>query len=396
MKVFISLFFSILLLMACNNKSKPVADSNIYYTCSMHPQIMENKPGHCPICHMELISVHRSNTSSDEISLNDEQIRLGNIQTDSIKNGSLGDNLVLTATLTTDESRLNSVNARIMGRIDKLYHKNLGDYISKGDLLYDLYSEELNNAKQEYLIALEKMQTLDNAVIDFKQLVQSARAKLLLWGMTENQITELTASKKASKLTAFYSNVSGYITELPVVEGQFVGEGTSILKLADLSSLWAEAQLYSTQMKGIVEQQTAIVQVPDLPGMQWSGKIEFSNPEIVSDSRLDLIRIPIVNKNGLLKPGMPAYVRIKDKQHKVLSLPADAVLRDGKTNTIWIQSGKNNFRMKQVQIGTEAGGRIEIRTGLQEGEKVVIHGAYLLQSEYIFKNGPNAMSGMKM
>lgn len=396
MKNYLFLLVSLLLIAGCKSQIKPVANTDIYYTCSMHPQIMENKPGHCPICHMDLISVHRSNTNSDEISLNDEQIRLGNIQTDSIHNGILGDNLVLTATLTADESKLNSVNARIMGRIEKLYHKNLGDYISKGDLLYDLYSEELNNAKQEYLVALDKMQSLDNSIIDFKQLVQSARTKLLLWGMTENQLNDLSVSKKSNSFTSFYSNVSGYITEMSIMEGQFVSEGATILKLADLSGLWAEAQVYSTQMSGIRDQQTAIVQVPDFPGIQWTGKIEFANPEIVTDSRLDLLRIPIANKNGLLKPGMPAYVLLKDKQHKVLSLPTDAVLRDGKSNTIWVKSGKNNFKMKQVQIGTEAGDRIEIRAGLQEGDQVVIHGAYLLQSEYIFKNGPNAINGRRM
>jgi Cu(I)/Ag(I) efflux system membrane fusion protein len=396
MKNYLFLLISFLLITGCKSKIKPIANTDIYYTCSMHPQIMENKPGHCPICHMDLISVHRSNTNNDEISLNDEQIRLGNIQTDSIHNGMLGDNLVLTATLTADESKMNSINARIMGRIEKLYHKNLGDYISKGDLLYDLYSEELNNAKQEYLVAFDKMQTLDNSIIDFKQLVQSARTKLLLWGMTENQINDLSVSKKSNSFTSFYSNVSGYITEMSVLEGQFVAEGATILKLADLSGLWAQAQVYSTQMSGITDQQTAQVLVPDFPGMQWTGKIEFANPEIVTDSRLDLLRIPIANKNGLLKPGMPAYVRLKDKQRKVLSLPTDAVLRDGKSNTIWVRSGKNNFKMKQVQIGTEAGDRIEIRAGLQEGDQVVIHGAYLLQSEYIFKNGPNAMNGMKM
>jgi Cu(I)/Ag(I) efflux system membrane fusion protein len=357
---------------------------------------MEDKPGLCPICHMDLIVVKKTNTAADEIMLNDEQVRLGNIQTDTIRNGSIGEKLVLTATLNTDESKVNSINARIMGRIDKLYFKNVGDYVSKGAQLYDLYSEELNNAKQEYIAALEKQQTLDNSIIDFNRLLQSAKTKLLLWGMSEAQVNELKTTKKSLPLTSFYSNVSGYITALPVMEGQYASEGMTIVKLADLSSLWAEAQVYASQLSALDLNGTAFVQVPDLPGKEWKGKIEFANPEIVADSRLNLVRVVIPNLNGILKPGMPAYVSIKSKEINTLTLPTDAVLRDGKMNTVWIQSGKNSFKMKMVELGLESGDRVQIKSGLQNGDVVVMRGAYLLHSEYVFKKGNDPMAGMKM
>ena len=362
----------------------------------MHPQIMEDKPGLCPICHMDLIVVKRTNTAVDEIMLNDEQIRLGNIQTDTIHTGSIGDKLILTATLSTNESTVNSINARIMGRIDRLYFKNIGDYVPMGARLYDLYSEELNNAKQEYIAVLEKQQTLDNSIIDFNRLVKSAKMKLLLWGMSETQVNELGKTKQSSTLTSFYSNASGFITELPVMEGQYASEGMTIMKLANLSSLWAEAQVYASQLSSIDLSGNAIVQIPDLPGKEWKGKIEFANPEIMPDSRLNLIRVSIPNPNGILKPGMPAYVSIKSGEIKALTLPTDAVLRDGKMNTVWIQSGKNTFKMKMVEIGLENGNRIEIKSGLQNGDIVVMSGAYLLHSEYVFKKGNDPMAGMKM
>ncbi len=381
---------------SCKSKKETTINKDEYYTCSMHPQIMEDKPGLCPICHMDLIVVKKTNTTADEIMLNDEQVRLGNIQTDTIRNGTIGDKLVLTATLNTDESKVNSINVRVMGRIDKLYFKNVGDYVSKGAHLYDLYSEELNNNKQEYIAALEKMQILDNSIIDFNRLVQSAKTKLLLWGMSEAQVNELGTTKKSSPLTSFYSNASGYITELPVMEGQYVSEGMAIVKLADLSSLWAEAQVYASQLSALDLNGTVIVQVPDLPGKEWKGKIEFANPEIVADSRLNLVRVSIPNANGILKPGMPAYVKIKSREINTLTLPTDAVLRDGKMNTVWIQSGKNSFKMKMVELGLESGDRIEIKSGLQNGDVVVMKGAYLLHSEYVFKKGNNPMAGMKM
>ena len=396
MKKYLIIIASLLFVFAsCKSKKTTKVNKDEYYTCSMHPQIMEDKPGNCPICHMELIVVKRTNTAADEILLNDEQIRLGNIQTDTIRNGMIGDKMILTATLNTDESKVNSINARIMGRIDRLYFKNMGDYVSKGVHLYDLYSEELNNAKQEYIVAVEKQQSLDNSIIDFNRLVQSAKTKLLLWGMSEAQVNELTKTKKASPLTSFYSNESGYITELPVMEGQYVSEGSIIVKLADLSSLWAEAQVYTSQLSAIDLKGTAIVQFPDIPGKEWKGKIEFANPEIVSDSRLNLVRVSIPNPGGLLKPGMPAYVRIKSKELNTLTLPSDAVLRDGKMNIVWVQSGKNSYKMKMVQTGLESGDRLEIKSGLQNGDVVVTRGAYLLNSEFVFKKGGNTMAGME-
>lgn len=397
MKKYIIIIISILFVFAaCKGKKTVLANSDEYYTCSMHPQIMQDKPGTCPICHMDLIVVKRTNSAADEISLNDEQVRLGNIQFDTIRNGMIGDKTVLTATLNSDETNSNSVTARIMGRIDRLYFKALGDYVTKGAHLYDLYSEELNNAKQEYLAVLEKQETLDNSIIDFKRLVQSAKTKLLLWGMSEGQVAELASTRKASLHTAFFSTASGYITELPVMEGQFVSEGSEIVKLTGLSTLWAEAQVYASELSGIDLTGQAVVEIPDIPGKQWTGKISFANPEIATDSRLNLVRVTIPNEAGLLKPGMPAYVLIKNKDVKALTLPSDAVLRDGKMNIIWLHTGKNMFRMKMVETGMESGGRIEIKSGLQNGDVVVMRGAYLLQSEYVFKKGGDAMSSMDM
>lgn len=397
MQKYIALIISLIFLMAsCSSKTKSHAHSDEYYTCSMHPQIMEDKPGTCPICHMDLIAVKKTNTDADEIELNDEQIRLGNIRTDTISNGLMGDKVILTATINMDESKINSVNARIMGRIDRLYFKNIGDYIGKGNHLYDLYSEELNNAKQEYIATVERKQLLENSIIDFDRLIQSAKTKLLLWGMTESQVNELAKTKKASPLTSFYSTSSGYITELLVLEGQYVMEGSSIIKVADLSSVWVEAQVYTSQLAGIEKNGIAHVEFPDIPGKEWTGKIEFANPEIAMDSRLNLIRVSIPNNKGQLKPGMPAYVTIKSKEIKTLTLPADAVIRNGKMNIVWVKTEKNKFRMKMVETGLESNGLIEIKRGLEQGDVVVVSGVYLLNSEFVFKKGANPMEGMKM
>jgi Cu(I)/Ag(I) efflux system membrane fusion protein len=383
---------------SCKHKVQVAGDPGTYYTCSMDPQVMEYKPGKCPICHMELTKVKKSNLENkDEIVLSEQQIQLGNIQTDTIRNASMGDRLVLAATLNFDQMKSSSVSSRLMGRIERLYFKNLGDYIRQGSPIYDLYSEELNNAKQEYLLALEKKSAFANeTAIDFGQLLQSARNKLLLWGMTENQVQDLEKNKKATPATTFYSPVSGYITALDIREGDYIMEGGTLVRLADLSGLWAEAQVYTSQLAAIDRNSQVTVQFPDLGGKEISGRIEFVNPEINPDTRINLIRVSIANTGNQLKPGMPAYVILKSPPRKTLTLPIDALIRDEKGARVWIQTGAQTFKSLMVETGMETDDRIEIKAGLKVGDLVVISGAYLLNSEYIFKMGTDPMAGHDM
>lgn len=383
---------------SCKNKKEIPKDPDIYYTCSMDPQVVEYKPGKCPICKMDLTPVKKKNgESKDELQLSEQQIQLGNIQTDTIRNGTIGDQLVLTATLNFDQMKASSVSSRVMGRVEKLYYKNLGDYVKKGSPLYDLYSEELNNAKQEFILALDKKKAFNSeTVIDFDQLIQSAKNKLLLWGLSELQINELANTKKATPTTTFYSTANGHITQLDIREGDYVMEGGTIVKLADLSTLWAEAQVYTSQLAEVNSNSIATVQLPDFDNKEIKGRIEFVNPEINPDTRINLIRVSIPNPGNQLKPGMPAYVLLKSPQRQSLTLPIDAVLRDGKGATVWIQTSQNTFKSVMVQTGLESGERIEIKSGVAIGDVIVIRGAYLLQSEFIFKKGANPMEGMKM
>ncbi|AIL45287.1 putative Co/Zn/Cd efflux system membrane fusion protein [Elizabethkingia anophelis NUHP1] len=364
----------------------------------MHPQVVADKPGLCPICHMELIYVKKNkNADLNTLELNEEQIRLGNIQTDTVKERALSDKVTLTGTLNFNQQDIVSVSSRVMGRIERLYYKNIGDYVVKGAPLAEIYSEELNNAQQEYLLALEKKKNFDNLeTIDFSQLINSAKNKLLLWGMTEKQIEFLQRSKKTLPTTTFYSTASGYITDLRITEGGYIEEGGTLVTLAGLSTLWAEAQAYSSQLSAINKTGTASVRIPDLNNKIIHGKIDFSNPELNPSTRINLIRVSIPNLNNELKPGMPVYVFLESHKSNSITMPIDAVIRNGGSTTVWVQTGERTFKSRMVTTGIETGSRIEIVSGLKKGDIVVVSGAYLLNSEYIFKNGADPMTGHDM
>ncbi|WP_298298552.1 efflux RND transporter periplasmic adaptor subunit [Hydrotalea sp.] len=403
-KLFIAIGL-MLALIACKNNNTKITNhtahnmvmNDVYYTCSMHPQVMLDKPGNCPICGMKLIEVKKGGEKDDnEVKLTDEQIQLGNITTDTIRNEAIGDQIVLTAALNIDQRKINAVSARVMGRIERLYFKNLGDYVRKGDKLFDIYSEELNDAKQEYLLALDKQKIIDTSLISFNAIIKSTKNKLLLWGLSENQIKEIAAQKSTTPVTTFYSPISGYITTLDIKEGEYVQEGGTIVRLSDLSTLWAEAQVYTSQLSQIAMNAVANIRFPNLPGKEVTGAIEFVNPEINPQTRITLLRVTVPNYQNLLKPGMPANVILKEKKVSALTLPSNAVLRTKTGASVWVQTANHSFKNRMVELGVEEGERVQIKSGLQVGDIVVITGAYLINSEFIFKKGANPMAGMKM
>ena len=378
-------------LFGCTHKSGVPIAENEYYVCSMDPQVMEKQPGPCPICKMPLTKAVIDKSQMHLIKISDEQAQLANIKTEEVKVSTIGKETLLTGVFSINQNKTEQISARIKGRIDQLYYKIIGTQIRKGSKLYDLYSPELLQAQEEYLLAFEKVKLLTNSGYN---IVAAAKNRLVLLGMGEAQIKELERTKQAKITTTIYSSVSGVLTDIPLKEGDYVSEGTEVYKVADLTSLWVEAQLYPNEL-GYLHEGGKVTVVPEsFPNERIEGKVVFANPEYQEKSQVNLIRIEINNDDMLYKPGMQVYVSLKSDEKEAIVIPVDAVIQNANSQIAWIQTQKGTFEPREIRIGIQNKDNVEVLSGLKQGERVVVSGAYLLNSEFIFKRGTNPMESM--
>lgn len=389
-------------LAACKPKPQQQAitkqQAKAYYTCSMHPQVHEDHPGNCPICGMKLIKVELTGDdamSSNKITLTATQIQLAGIQTDTVREEHTGMQKTLTGIVTTDENRSEELSARVAGRIQQLFVRTVGEKIAAGQPVFTIYSEDLQEAEKEYLLAKQQQSVLHNPDVDYAQLISAAENKLKLWGLTDEQMKRLAQSGKAQATTSVLSKINGTVSDITVHEGDYVAEGATILKTQVLNSLWVEAQLYAGEASQYHVNDKVSVAFPDLNGQVVSGKVEFINPELSDQSKVDLIRISIPNSQGIIRPGMQAYISIAAEGNQTLAVPASAVLIDGKGSFVWVKNADGSFSSKMVTVGTGNQSYVTVLSGVGAGDIVVTNGDYLLNSEAIFKNG-SSMAGMKM
>ncbi|MFF5384283.1 efflux RND transporter periplasmic adaptor subunit [Pedobacter suwonensis] len=390
--VLLFVVLSVSIFNSCKQKVQPVVKvkSKFYYTCSMHPQIHEDHPGNCPICGMKLIKVELTgsgNSATKKITLTASQIQLAGITVDTVRKENTGGEKLLTGTVVTDESRAEEISARIAGRIQRLFVRSVGEKITMGQAVYSIYSEDLLSAEKEYLLARQQQKVLNNPDVDYDALISTAEHKLLLWGLNAAQIRNLSSLSRTSATATIYSKINGTVSDIAVHEGDYVTEGMTILKTQALNSLWIEAQLYASESGNYKENDMVNVSFPDLNGQVIKGKIEFINPELSDDSKVVLIRIAIPNTQGLIRPGMLAYIAIDNGKQNNVAVPASSILATGKGNKVWVKNSDGSFSERKINTGAGNQGYVQVVSGISPGEVVVTGGAYMLESELVFKNG---------
>lgn len=395
----ISIWLVALLIVACINKDKhehheaSIDGTGTTYTCPMHPQIVESAPGSCPICGMDLVPVKKQTTTeknAGSIMLSETQIKLGNISTQPIQMKQVGSNTILTGRLVVDQTQVDLISSRAAGRIERLYVKETGRPIRKGEPLYDLYSESLLTLEQEYLLALDQVKAFPEEK-QFASILDAAKRKLLLMGLSSAQVNRVAQTRQIDARVTFLAPTSGIITEIAAAEGVYVAEGSLLYRLSRFNTIWVEAELYAPEAAQLQVGTTIEVNVPGQPA-PIKTKVSFINPEFRQNSQVVVARAKLPNPQGQLIPGTQATINLPAQVNQALTLPLDAVIRDARGAHVWVKTGKNTFNSKMVTLGAESANQVAITNGLHSNDTVVVTGAYLLYSESVLKNGSDQMA----
>ncbi|PSL24044.1 efflux RND transporter periplasmic adaptor subunit [Chitinophaga ginsengisoli] len=384
-----------LLLAACKEaaQKKPAVVQQQTYTCPMHPQIIRNKPGTCPICGMDLVPFDKSNKTAS-LTLGESQIQLANITTMTVGSAALSDYKQLNGRLVTDPEQTAVISSRVPGRIETLFIKETGVKVNKGQPLYRIYSEQLASLQQEYLLAAAQVKHFPDDA-RFQQIEKAARQKLVLYDQSDRQISQLVQSGKTDPYVTYAATISGIVSELSVSEGQYVAEGSAIMRLEGYNQLWVEADVYPAEASAVAVGQSVKVVVSGWENDPQTMTVAFINPVLQSGSQLMQIRGTVPNPDNRWQPGLQANIFLPLKSSEdVLSLPVDAVIRDGKGAHVWIETARGKFEPRRVTTGMENFDKVAISSGLESGDKVVITGAYLLYSEFVLKKGADPLAGL--
>jgi Cu(I)/Ag(I) efflux system membrane fusion protein len=427
-------------------KSPAAAKKEQIWTCSMHPQIRQPKPGKCPICGMDLIlvSIEEEEAGPRELKLSPTAVKLADIQTAPVEHRFVSTIIRMVGKIEYDESRLGHITSRVPGRIDRLYVNYTGITVRKGDHLVYLYSHELISAQQELLQALKAYRKFGSG----KGTVNAAREKLKLWGLPAAQIKEIEKRGKPTDHLTIYSPMSGIVVQKDAVEGMYVNTGSKIYTIADLSRLWVKLDAYESDLSWIRYGQIVEFTTEAYPGETFEGRIAFIDPVLNEKTRTVKVRVNVPNLNQKLKPEM--FVRavvysklsvsgkvmdpdlagkwispmhpeiIKDKpgtcdvcgmplvkaedlgyaaasmeeKEAPLVIPASAPLITGTRAVVYttVLGKEGTFEGKEITLGPRAGSYYVVKAGLQEGENVVINGAFKIDSDLQIQAKPSMMS----
>ncbi|HSA97094.1 MAG TPA: efflux RND transporter periplasmic adaptor subunit [Acidobacteriota bacterium] len=410
----------------------PGAEKQLYH-CPMHPTYTSDKPGDCPICGMKLVptereeapaaapppapkkkTMYRSTMMPNEVSdkpgkdsmgmdmvpfeveeggevsevggrirvkISAERQQLIGVKTAQAAFQEIHKLIRAVGRVDYAEPNLSFVNLKYDGWVEKLYVNSTGRAVRKGEPLFDLYSPDLVAAQQEYLIALKSRAALG----DPSSILQPAREKLRLWGVTDAQIEELGKTGEARKTLTVYSPASGIVVEKDLFQGQKVMSGENLFKIADLSTVWIIGEVYEYELPFLKTGQEVMVSLSYYPGEAFGGKIAYIYPYLKPETRTNPIRIEVANPGLKLKPEMFANLEIRVDYGTKLAVPISAVLDAGGTKIVFVTAGDGYFEPREVKLGVRGDEFYEVQGGVGADEAVVTSANFLIDSESSLK-----------
>ncbi len=400
------------------------------FQCPMHPQIIQDHAGTCPICGMDLVPMESdapkekgklvfyrspmnpSLTSQvpmkDEmgmdyvpvyegelkgegtgldthaaVKIDHERQQLIGLRTEKVAEGNVSGELRALGRVAVDETRVRKVNVKVEGFVEKLYVDFVGKPVAKGQPLFSLYSPEFVSAQREYLLALQTQKSLSGGSLQGSggELLESARRRLSLWDVPKETIDHLEQTGEIQKALTLRSPISGVVTVKNVMEGARITPADILFEITDLSRVWVQVDVYEAELSRAKVGMPAELTTQASPGKTFRGRIVFVDPVMDPKTRTAKARVEFPNPAGELKPEMFGDVILKGQGRRGLIVPLDAVLDAGTTKVVFVSLGDGKFEPREVTTGTTVGEKIEIRSGLKVGEKVVVRANFLVDSE---------------
>jgi RND family efflux transporter MFP subunit len=374
----------------------------LYWFDPMHPAYKSDKPGIAPDCGMTLVPKYAEDQSMAKmpmgtVTITPEKQVLAGVRTAVVERKSMVRYIRTTAQIVADETRIAHVHVKVAGYIDKVYVDFVGQLIKKGQPLFTLYSPDLVSTQEEYLIAKHGNVALENAPFreiaeGSQSLLQSARQRLKLWDISDEQIKDLDVTGKVSKDLTFYSPITGFVTDRKAFPQTSVTPDTELYTVSDLSTVWADADIYEYEVPFVHIGQRVSLTLSYYPGKTYTGTISYIYPTVDPRTRTVKARIQIANPGFALKPQMFANAQLRVDYGTKIIVPQEAVLNSGTEQHVFVIHNGGIFEPRKVTIGPVMDGNAVILSGLKAGETIVVAGNFLIDSESGLKSAMNGMA----
>ncbi len=363
----------------------------VYWKAPMDPTELYEQPGKSKMG-MDLVPVYEDELISGvDIKIDPIVEQNMGLTTERVQKSLINHTIKTYGNITFDETRTGTVSQKVSGWIEKLYADYTGFHIKKGDPLYEIYSPALMASQEEYLSAY-KNYTKNKSELN-KELLSSTQQKLRYFDIAQSEINAIEKSGKVKKTLLVRSPFTGVITHKNILQGTFVKAGASLLTISDLNHLWVEAHIFEYEQNLVFKGQKVEMTLSYSPNKIYKGDIAYIFPYLQPKTRDIIVRIHFDNKDLQLKPDMFAKIQIKsESKTPTISIPSQAVIHSGKKKIVFIQKENKQFSPREIKTGTQLNnGKIEIISGLTEGERIVTSGQFLLDSESKMKEAIQKM-----
>ncbi|MDE0558949.1 efflux RND transporter periplasmic adaptor subunit [Algoriphagus sp. NF] len=363
------------------------------WTCSMHPQVQLSEPGDCPICGMDLIPANSEGNEDNEspvLKMTESSMALAQIQTIQVGSTAGESKLELTGKIQADERESASITAKFPGRIERLYVSFTGEKVVKGQKLASIYSPELLSAQQELLEA-SKIKS------DFPEIYQAAKQKLRLWKLSEEQISSIEVAGKIQEQFDVFAEHGGIVMGRNVAVGDYVTTGQALFQIVNLDKVWVILDAYESDLDQIQVGTPIQFTVAGIPNKKFSSKVSFVDPVINPETRVAAVRAELPNDQGKLLPEMFVKAEISKNRNSqtTILVPRTAVLWSGKRSVVYIKVPNQSpagFEMREVEIGALQGDNYTVLSGLEDGEEIVVNGAFTIDAASQLAGKPSLMN----